>query len=285
MNENNVYNNQQMVPVYTNEQLVNQQTLPNQRKNLIIMNQEAITTSARIYNQQGQVTGQVVISYEKNELVALIAGGTSLSKNNKETAKPNQYNTVNVDVPELFDGKIKCVRLKCIVFGIITAIMNTIRLGYLTFLHLGYPAIIWFIRFICAIVLFLCYLCSIKEEAKQLERESRLERIDYRSNLTLAFSLCTNCAKAFWKFLTNFFLCPCWFYNLFVDCLYDIKNRALDNARIGCYKFIHYDCGCYEKVIEGPFNNYMKKRHIILTTDPDDDSVIYGDACKDNTII
>ena len=29
----------------------------------------------------------------------------------------------------------------------------------------------------------------------------------------------------------------------------------------------------------------MKKRHIIMTTDPDDDSVIYGDACKDNTII
>ena len=39
------------------------------------------------------------------------------------------------------------------------------------------------------------------------------------------------------------------------------------------------------KIIENPFNNYMKKRHIILTTDPDDEAVIYGDACQDNTII
>ena len=29
----------------------------------------------------------------------------------------------------------------------------------------------------------------------------------------------------------------------------------------------------------------MKKRHIILTTNPDDPTVIYGDACKDNTVI
>ena len=29
----------------------------------------------------------------------------------------------------------------------------------------------------------------------------------------------------------------------------------------------------------------MKKRHIILSTTPDDPSVIYGDACKDNTIL
>ena len=285
MNENISPYNQQVVPVYTNQRLVNQPTYQRQATNVIIMNQETVQTSARIYNQQGQPTGQVVISYEKNELVALIAGGTSLSKENTEKARINQYNSVNVDDPELFDGKIKCVRLKCIVFGIITAILNTLRLGYLTFLHLGYPAIIWFIRFFCAIVLFLCYLCNVKEETKQRESESGLERIDYVTNLTLACSLCTNCAQAFVKFFKNFFSCPCWFYNLLVDCCYDIKNRALDNARTGCYKFIHYDFGCYEKNIEDPFNNYIKKKHIILTTDPDDDTVIYGDACKDNTII
>ena len=76
-----------------------------------------------------------------------------------------------------------------------------------------------------------------------------------------------------------------WNYNCLLKYIEIIKNRALDNARTGCYKFIHYDCGFYEKVIEDPFNNYMKKRHIILTTDPDDDAVIYGDACQDNTIL
>ena len=113
-----------------------------------------------------------------------------------------------------------------------------------------------------------------------------MERIDYpSSNFEKAFALCKNCGIAAYKFFVNFFKCPCWFYSFITDCIYDIKNRALDNARTGCYKFIHYDCGLYEKVIEDPFNNYMKKRHIILTTDTDDDSVIYGDACKDNTII
>lgn len=285
MNEN-PNNNQEVVPVYANREEANQQNFEVQGNKLVVLSQQNISSKERIYNQQGQVQGEKVISYEKSELVIFIAGGKSLSKDNKEKAKPNQYNTVNVDDPELFDGKIKCGRLKCIVFGIITAILNTIRLGYLLFLHLGYPAIIWFIRFFCAVFLFFCYLCSNNPETKQIEPESGLERIDYeRGNLALACSLCVNCGKAFWRFIVNFCLCPKWFYHLVVDCIYDIKNRALDNARTGCYKFIHYDCGCYEKVIEDPFNNYMKKRHIILTTDPDDDSVIYGDACKDNTII
>ena len=285
MNENLNYD-QQIVPVSTNQELANQQNNQQRGTRLVMFNEENITTTVRINNQQGQVEGQIEISYEKNELVALIAGGKSLSKENKEKAKPNQYNTVNVDDPELFDGKIKCVRLKCIVFGIITAFLNTMRLSYLLFLHLGYPAIIWFIRFACAVFLFICYLCNNDPERKEIEPESGLERIDYQGgNLALACSLCVNCAKAFGKFVVNFVFCPCWFYHLAADCIYDIKNRALDNARTGCYKFIHYDCGCYEKVIEDPFNNYMKKRHIILTTDPDDDEVIYGDACQDNTII
>ena len=127
MNEN-LNNNQQVVPVYASQDLVNQQNIQRQGTRLVMFNEENITTTTRIYNQQGQVQGQIEISYEKNELVALIAGGKSLSKENKEKAKPNQYNTVNVDNPELFDGKIKCVRLKCIVFGIITAFLNTLRL-------------------------------------------------------------------------------------------------------------------------------------------------------------
>ena len=135
-------------------------------------------------------------------------------------------------------------------------------------------------------IFFICYLCNDDPETKLIEPESGLERIDYeRGNLALAFSLCVDCAKAFWKFIVNFFLCPVWFYHLVADCIYDIKNRALDNARTGCYKFIYYDCGSYEKVIEDPFNNYMKKRHIIRTTDLDDDKVIYVDACQDNIII
>ena len=226
------------------------------------------------------------ISYEKSELVAFFAGGKSLAKMNVEKAKPNQYNSVNVDSPELFDGKIKCVRLKCVVYGIITALLNTLRLGYLLFLHLGYPIIVWLIRFLCAIILFIVTFCKDDPETILIEPESGLERIDYeRGKFAAACALCGNCAKAFVRFFLNLFKCPCWFYPLVMDCFYDIKNRALDNARTGCYKFIHYDFGIYEKVIENPFNNYMKKRHIILTTNPDDPTVIYGDACKDNTVI
>ena len=255
-----------------------------------INNNNDINTNERLNIQNNQTSGQgqfsekIEISYEKNELVMLMAGSKSLAKDNKEKVNINQYNLIDTDDPELFDGKIKCVRLKCIVYGIITFFLNTIRLFYLIFLHLGYPLIIWGVRFACALSCFCCILFSEKEVI--VDPETNLERIDYpSSNFEKAWALCKNCGIAFYKFLINFVKCPCWFYTLIPDCFFDIKNRALDNARTGCYKFIHYDCGCYEKTIEDPFNNYMKKRHIILTTDPDDDSVIYGDACKDNTII
>jgi hypothetical protein len=125
--------------------------LPSNR--LVILDQaQNINANVGVYNQQGQLQGQMQISYEKSELVAFFAGGKSLAKMNVEKAKPNQYNSVNVDSPELFDGKIKCVRLKCVVYGIITALLNTLRLGYLLFLHLGYPIIVWLIRFLCAII-------------------------------------------------------------------------------------------------------------------------------------
>ena len=288
MNENPGYNQQIVqVNVNNNQQLANIQNLPHQSNRLVILDQaQNINANVGVYNQQGQLQGQMQISYEKSELVAFFAGGKSLAKMNVEKAKPNQYNSVNVDSPELFDGKIKCVRLKCVVYGIITALLNTLRLGYLLFLHLGYPIIVWLIRFLCAIILFIVTFCKDDPETILIEPESGLERIDYeRGKFAAACALCGNCAKAFVRFFLNLFKCPCWFYPLVMDCFYDIKNRALDNARTGCYKFIHYDFGIYEKVIENPFNNYMKKRHIILTTNPDDPTVIYGDACKDNTVI
>ena len=299
MNENPNPINEQQVQIFLNQNaaaLQNQQYNPQYPQEpqgtqggikLTLLEDNLVYTSARIQkDQQGPVKVEYQISYEKNDLVIYIAGSKGLSKDNKEKAKPNQYSNLDVDNPELFDGKIKCARLKCVVFGIITAILNTIRLGYLMFLHLGYPAIVWCVRFICAIYLFIYTFFDDNPETIEIESETGYERIDYeRGKFALACSLCFNCAKAFGRFVVNLVKCPCWFYYLVTDCIYDIKNRALDNARNGCYKFIHNDCGCYEKVIEDPFNNYMKKRHIIMTTDPDDDSVIYGDACKDNTII
>lgn len=259
---------------------VNENNIQNRQ---VSIDQTNIVSSNNI-NNQGLSSPQTVISYEVNESLALLVGSNSKAKQNKEKIQTNQYSFVDVDDPELFDGKIKCVRLKCILFGIMTFFINTIRLFYLIFLHLGYPAIIWGVRFACAVSCFCCIL--FQKKVIIIDPESGRERIDYpSSNFEKACDLCKNCGKAFYRFLVNFVKCPCWFYTFVVDCLYDVKNRALDNARTGCYKFIHYDCGCYEKTIEDPFNNYMKKRHIILTTDPYDDNVIYGDACKDNTII
>ena len=285
-NQNYINNeNNQVIQINQNSQKNESQ---NHTRNIEINQNNNINSNNQLINQNqnnGPVSEKFEISYEKNELVMLMAGSKSLAKDNKEKTKPNQYNLVDTDDPELFDGKIKCVRLKCILFGIITFFLNTIRLFYLIFLHIGYPAILWGVRFAYAFVCFF-NLLSKKEEEIIIEPESGRERIDYpNSNKEKAFLLCKNCATAFVKFWINFVKCPCWFYSFVIDCFYDIKNRALDNARTGCYKFIHYDCGHYEKIIEDPFNNYMKKRHIILTTDPDDDSVIYGDACKDNTLI
>ena len=117
MNEN-PGNNQQIVQVNVNnnQQLANIQNLPHQSNRLVILDQaQNINANVGVYNQQGQLQGQMQISYEKSELVAFFAGGKSLAKMNVEKAKPNQYNSVNVDSPELFDGKIKCVRPKCVV--------------------------------------------------------------------------------------------------------------------------------------------------------------------------
>ena len=270
-------NNNQIIQTNQNVQV---NRINNQSRNYGINQANNINSN----NEIVQVSEKIEISYEKNELVMLMAGSKSLAKNNKEKAKPNQYSLVDIDDPELFDGIIKCVRLKCIVYGIITFFLNTIRLFYLIFLHLGYPTIIWGVRFCCTVSCFCCILFQKKEII--IDPETGTERIDYpSSNIEKAFALCKNCGIAFGKCFINFIKCPCWFYYFVSDCFYDIKNRALDNSRTGCYKFIHYDCGCYEKTIEDPFNNYNKKRHIILNTDPDDASVIYGDACKDNTLI
>ena len=269
------------------QQGANIQNIQN-RISLEVAKEEKVTSATRIVkNEKGQIIeGQVEITHEKNALVQFIAGGKSQSYFINEKTTVNQYSKLNLDDPEIFDGTIKCVRLKCIVYGIITAIVNFIRLLYLIFLHLGYPAIIWAVRFACSCYYWSCCCFLDDSETKVIESETGLERIDYeRGKIAKGCSLCAECAKAFWKFLLNFIYCPCWFYHLCEDCIYDIKNRALDNARTGCYKFIHYDCGFYEKFVEDPFNNYRKKRHIILTTDPDDSGVIYGDACKDNTII
>ena len=216
MNENPA-NNHEVIPINNIGQIANMNNEPNQRNKLVILDQTEINTNVRlVYDQQGQANIQ--ISYEKNEKVMFFAGGKSQIKNNKEKAKPNQYNTVNVDDPELFDGKIKCVKFKCIIFGIITGFLNTIRLIYLLFLHLGYPAIVWLIRFLCAIFLFCYTFLKDDPETKELEPETGLERIDYeRGKMAKAFSLCVNCAKAFAKFFINFVKCPCWFYHLVVD--------------------------------------------------------------------
>ena len=290
---NNIDNN---IKNQNNNTVINNQNYINNNiniKNNIINGNKEINTNSELINvnnfniqniQQGVESEKIEISYERNELILLMAGSKCQANKSKEKTRNNQYSLVDTDDPELFDGKIKCVRLKCILFGIITAFLNTIRLFYLIFLHLGYPAIIFGVRFTCAVCCFCCILFG-KEEII-VEPITGYERIDYPSrNSAKAFALCKNCGKAFYKFIVNLVKCPCWIYSFIIDCIYDIKNRALDNARTGCYKFIHYDFGLYEKHIEDPFNNYMKKRHIILTTDPDDQNVIYGDACKDNTII
>ena len=102
------------------------------------------------------------------------------------------------------------------------------------------------------------------------------------SGFQYACGLCKNCGEAFVNCSKNCIYCPCWFYEFILDCIYDIKNRALDNARIGCYRFLHNDCGLYEKYVEGPFNDYNKKRTIVLSTHPNDPHVLYGDACQNN---
>ena len=269
MNEN-INNDNENYSVTDNNLVLNNQNIENNCENNCDVNEQnnVINTNSQLNNinnqnnQQGVMSERIEIKYERNELVMLMAGSKSESNKNNEKTRSSQYSLVDTDDPDLFDGAIKCAKLKCILFGIITLILNTIRLFYLIFLHLGYPAVICGVRCFCAFGCFFCILCGEKEKVIDPE---------------------TNCI-AFYKCFVNFVKCPCWIYAFITDCFYDIKNRALDNARNGCYKFIHYDCGFYEKVIEDPFNNYMKKRSIILTTDPDDSAVIYGDACKDNTI-
>ena len=222
---------------------------------------------------------KVEISYEKNQFILTI---DELGKEaNQEKIKPNKYSLVNVDDPDLFDGKIKCVKTKCILFGILTALLNTFRLIYLIFLHLIYPLILWAVRFVCA--LLYCFFCCFDDDKVKIDQETKRERIDsnHKRCDKLVF-ICKNCGQAFINFICNFVKCPCWFYEFILDCLYDIKNRAMDNARNGCYRYIHYGCRCFEKKVENPFNDYMKKRNIILTTDPNDPSVIYSEACQNN---
>ena len=77
------------------------------------LNNNDINTNERLNIQNNQTSGQgqfsekIEISYEKNELVMLMAGSKSLAKDNKEKVNINQYNLIDTDDPELFDGKIK----------------------------------------------------------------------------------------------------------------------------------------------------------------------------------
>lgn len=276
-NVSNIYvDNQPNNNNINNVLVVNNQNNPNQIQN---QNQNQI--------QNQNPNQRYTISYERNERVILMVGSISEAKNNKIKEKPNNYSLVNVDDPELFDGKIKCARLKCIVFGFLTFFINLFRLGYLLFLHLGYPLIIWVARFLYCMCCFVCVCCQ--KDVNYYEPETKRNWIgkigEEGKSCYRALELVKNCAKAFANFIVNFFKCPCWFFNLIKDCFIDIQNRALDNARIGCYKYIHNDCGLYSKFIEDPFNNYNKKRHIILETDYNDPSVIYGEACKNNIMI
>lgn len=224
---------------------------------------------------------RVEISYEKNEFILIIDELGSEVKKKNEKVKPNKYYLVDIDDPDLYDGAIQCAQLKCVLFGILACFLNSYRLIYLIFLHLIYPLILWFVRCFKAFFCFCCFL--FQKEDIIIESETKREMIDSQgSGIKIACNLCKNCGIAFKNFICNFVKCPCWFYEFIIDCLYDIKNRALDNARIGCYRYIHYDCGCYEKNVEEPFNDYMKKRSIILSTNPNDPNVIYGEACQNN---
>ena len=288
MKENNInsenYISDENINRYTN----NYNMQESQR--IILKNNQFIHSNVNVQINQNNIINtnnlngqQMEITYEKNEVVKFMICSQFESKTNKDKTRNSNYNLVDTDDPDLFDGKIKCVRLKCIFFGILIFFLNSFRLIYLIFLHLGYPAIIWGTRCCCAVSCFFCILFS--KEVRYYDGESGYDLIDSETNCEKALGLCKNCGIAFYKFMVNLIKCPIWIFGFIVDCFYDIKNRALDNARTGCYKFIHYDFGLYEKVIEDPFNNYNKKRHIILTTDPNDENVIYGDAVKNNIII
>lgn len=292
MKENNVINDENDI---NNQNIINNNNYNNQESQRIILrNNKTIHSNLNVQiNQANDINtnnnlnynkGQKIeITYEKNEYVKFMICSQFESKSNKDKTRNTNYNLVDTDDPDLFDGKIKCVRLKCICFGILIFFLNSFRLIYLIFLHLGYPAIIWGTRCCCAVSCFCCILFS--KEVRYYDGESGYDLIDSETNCEKALNLCKNCGIAFIKFMVNLIKCPIWIFGFITDCFYDIKNRALDSARTGCYKFIHYDCGLYEKVIEDPFNNYNKKRHIILTTDPNDENVIYGDAIKNNIII
>ena len=247
--------------------------IKNEEQINIEKNQDKIKTN---YSKE-----RIEISYEKNEIVLISDKLCSDVINKKEKIQPYKYSLLNIDDPDLFDEVIKCAKAKCILFGIITCCMNTFRLIYLIFLHLVYPYILWAVRCFCAVSCF-CILCCEKEEIS-IEKESKKEMINSRgTGFNYACGLCKNCVESFKNFILNLVKCPCWFYEFVLDCLYDIKNRSIDNARNGCYRYIHYDCHIYENFIEDPFNDYMKKRNIILKEDPNDPYVLYGDACQNN---
>lgn len=227
---------------------------------------------------------RVQISYEKNEFVLIIDELNSQFKKKKEKIKPNKYKLVDINDPDLFDGTIKFAKLKCILFGILISFLNSFRLVYLIFLHLIYPIILWAVKCIFATCGFCCICCLMCEKKEVLyDSETNKERFDSgESGCQIFCNSCKSCGQAFTNCFKNFIYSPCWFYEFILDCLYDIKNRALDNSRIGCYRFLHNDCGLYEKYVEDPFNDYNKKRSIILSAHPNDPHVLYGDACQNN---
>ena len=224
---------------------------------------------------------RVEIIYKKHEFVQVIDKLNTDFTKRKEKIKPNQYKLVDINDPDLFDGAIKCAQLKCILFGILSCLLNSFRLIYLIILHLIYPIILWAVRCIIAVFCFCCFM--FEKEEVYIDPETKLEMIDSKEGgIKYACSKCKNCGEAFINCFKNCIFSPCWFYEFILDCIYDIKNRALDNARIGCYRFLHNDCGLYEKYVEDPFNDYNKKRSIVLSTHPNDPHVLYGDACQNN---
>lgn len=109
----NFYNNQINIINQENQDIQDIQHNQNSRDifapqdgNVIVKQKEGINTTIQINNQENQNNEQFQISYEKNKLVMSMVGSKSLAKNNKEKTKPNQYSLVDMDDPELFDGKI-----------------------------------------------------------------------------------------------------------------------------------------------------------------------------------
>ena len=130
---------------------------------------------------------RVEIIYRKHEFVQVIDKLNTDFTKRKEKIKPNQYKLVDINDPDLFDGAIKCAQLKCILFGILSCLLNSFRLIYLIFLHLIYPIILWAVRCIIAVFCFCCFMFE-KEEVY----------IDPETKLRIVYSVLAGFMNLFW---------------------------------------------------------------------------------------